>query len=457
VIEVSTFRALLTAEAAEQVEGNEKTSRAELAGKTHVVDASGRVLRDNVWGPQIEDAARRDFTVNALYYDPISRVVVDYHGGVPDVRARTLRMIGDPASRYREDPVRLLRVARFAAKLGFNIEPGTLAPVRGMAPLLANVPGSRLFDEMIKLLQTGHAIASVQTLRELGLIDGVFPILQAAIGERADQPAPAQGVASPGDAPQSTTVLRDRLVELALRDTDRRVGEGRPVAPSFLLACLLWHEVQSRWQALRDAGESPFPALQQAIDAVFDARIGDISGRGRLAADMREIWQMQPRLERRSPASSLSMLEQPRFRAGFDFLRLRADAGDAPQDLAEWWEDLSLGSDEDREAMLEDLRAAQSRRGSSKRAAASAPPSAPRERNASAASRAGGGVVVASGLDASLDVPGEGTEQALDDGQSESAEGAPRKRRRRRRGGSRQDRDAAATGAPDAGGKAPDS
>ena len=344
VIEVSTFRALLGSEAAEQVNGNEKTSRAELAGKTHVVDASGRVLRDNVWGPQIEDAARRDFTVNAMYYDPVTRIVVDYHGGLADVRARTLRMIGDPVTRYREDPVRLLRVARFAAKLGFDIERGTLEPIARLAPLLANVPGSRLFDEMVKLLQTGHAIASLEVLQRHGLVTGVFPILEAALSGSATDP------------------VRARFIRLALEDTDRRVGEDRPVAPSFMLACLLWHDVQSRWQALRESGEPAFPALQQAIDAVFDARIGDISGRGKLAADMREIWQMQPRLERRTAGSVASLVEQPRYRAGYDFLRLRADVEEVPSDLADWWEDYALGSEDEREAMLQELKSAQARR-----------------------------------------------------------------------------------------------
>ncbi|MGA1325821.1 MAG: polynucleotide adenylyltransferase PcnB [Rubrivivax sp.] len=344
VIEVSTFRALLGSEAAEQVSGNEKTSRAELAGKTHVVDASGRVLRDNVWGPQIEDAARRDFTVNAMYYDPVTRIVVDYHGGLADVRARTLRMIGDPVTRYREDPVRLLRVARFAAKLGFDIERGTLEPIARLAPLLANVPGSRLFDEMVKLLQTGHAIASLEVLQRHGLVTGVFPILEAALSGSATDP------------------VRARFIRLALEDTDRRVSEDRPVAPSFMLACLLWHDVQGRWQALRESGEPAFPALQQAIDAVFDARIGDISGRGKLAADMREIWQMQPRLERRTAGSVASLVEQPRYRAGYDFLRLRADVEEVSSDLADWWEDYALGSDDEREAMLQELKSAQARR-----------------------------------------------------------------------------------------------
>jgi poly(A) polymerase len=338
VIEVSTFRAYLDASAAEQVSGNEKTSKADLAGKSHVVDAAGRVLRDNVWGPQNEDAARRDFTVNALYYDPRRQIVVDYHHGIQDAKKRLLRMIGDPEVRYREDPVRIIRVVRFAAKLGFEIEPGTRAPILQMADLLANVPASRLFDEMIKLLQTGHALASLEELRKQGLHRGVFPILDAVLDDAHRHDG------------------HEKFIRLALADTDRRVGEGKPVAPSFMLACMLWHEVSKRRDDFRARGEPLMPALQQAIDAVFDARIGDISGRGKLAADMREIWMMQPRFERRTPASVASLFAQPRFRAGFDFLRLRADAGEADEDLAQWWEDYSQSDEEGQRSLLDNLR-----------------------------------------------------------------------------------------------------
>jgi poly(A) polymerase len=335
VIEVSTFRAMVDAAASEQVAGNEKTSKSELAGKTHVVDAEGRVLRDNVWGPQIDDAARRDFTVNAMYYDPQRQIVVDYHKGIQDARKKLLRMIGDPASRYREDPVRIIRAVRFAAKLGFEIEPKTRAPIKEMAALLENVPQSRLFDELIKLLQTGHSLKSLEELRKQGLDKGVFPLLDPILVHSAEGSA------------------RRKFIELALTDTDRRVGEGKPVAPSFMLACMLWHDVQAQWAVFKQRGEAPFPALQQAVDAVFEARIGDISGRGKLGADMREIWMMQPRFDRRVGSSLYSLVDQPRFRAGFDFLRLRADVGELPVELAEWWEDFSLGTDEERRALME--------------------------------------------------------------------------------------------------------
>jgi poly(A) polymerase len=362
VIEVSTFRAYLDASVADQVEGNERTSKADLVGKTHVVDASGRVLRDNVWGPQIEDAARRDFTVNAMYYDPETRIVVDFHHGITDAKRRVLRMIGDPATRYREDPVRLVRVVRFAAKLGFQIEKKTAAAMAEAIPLLANVPMSRLFDEMIKLLQTGHALASVEALRAHGLHRSVFPVLDAVFDEQRSSPQ------------------RKRFIELALADTDRRVAEGRAVAPSFLLTCLLWHDVQSRWQDLRKRGEHPLPALQQAIDAVFDARIGDVSGRGRLAADMREIWMMQPRFERRQANSAQALIAQPRFRAGYDFLRLRADAQEVDSELADWWEDFSLGDADEREALLQLARESERTRRQAEPAAAGPAPAAKKRR-----------------------------------------------------------------------------
>jgi poly(A) polymerase len=229
-------------------------------------------------------------------------------------------------------------------------------------PLLANVPVSRLFDEMVKLLQTGHALASVDALRAHGLHRGVFPALDAVFDE------------------QRSTPQRKRFIELALADTDRRVAEGRAVAPSFLLACVLWHDVLSRWHELRKRGEHPLPALQQAVDAVFDARIGDVSGRGRLAADMREIWMMQPRFERRQANSAQSLIAQPRFRAGYDFLRLRADAQEVDGELADWWEDFSLGDADEREALLQLARDAERTRRQAEPAAGDAAPAKKRRR-----------------------------------------------------------------------------
>jgi poly(A) polymerase len=347
------------------------------------------VLRDNVWGPQIEDAARRDFTVNAMYYDPVREIVVDYHGGIKDAKKKLLRMIGDPVARYREDPVRIIRAVRFAAKLGFEIEPKTRAPIKEMAALLDNVPQSRTFDEMIKLLQTGHALASIVELKKLGLHRGVFPVLDVALDEVQRHDG------------------REKFVRLALADTDARVAAGKPVAPSFLLAAMLWHDVQEGWKQRQAAGEAAFPALQAAIDAAFDARIGDISGRGKLAVDMREIWMLQPRFERRASSSSLTLLEQPRFRAGLDFLRLRGEVGEADPALAAWWEALFQAGDDERHTLLEGVRETRGPR---------------RVRRAGAPVGAGDGA------------PASASDDGPDDDAPPPSDGAaPRKRRRRRR------------------------
>lgn len=341
VIEVSTFRAYLDSNDAEQVAGNERTSKGELAGMKHAVDASGRVLRDNVWGPIEQDAARRDFSINAMYYDPQTQTVVDFHHGIRDAQKRVLRMIGDPATRYREDPVRIIRAVRFGAKLsalGFQFDAKTLAPLVSSRKLLADVPQSRLFDEMLKLLQTGHALASVAQLKSVGLDTGIYPLLDIVV-QRADEP----------------------FVKAALQDTDRRVAEGKPVAPSFLLACVLWADVRKAWeQRLQPRpGQRPVPpfaALQDAVDEAFEARIGDVSGRGKLGTDMREIWMMQPRFDKRVGSSPLTLVEQPRFRAGFDFLRLRAQTGEVDEELAHWWETFSMASDDMRQDMLDEHR-----------------------------------------------------------------------------------------------------
>jgi poly(A) polymerase len=260
-----------------------------------------------------------------------------------------------------------------------------------MKALLANVPASRLFDEMIKLLQTGHSLASLEVLKKYGLDRKTFPILDAHFEGIAKNPA------------------REAFVNRALADTDRRVNEGKPVAPSFLMACVFWHEVSSRWQALRDEGVPLMPALQDAVDATFDARIGDISGRGKLAADMREIWLMQPRFERRTASSAMALIGQARFRAGYDFLRLRADCDEIKPELADWWEDFHLGSDDEREALLEQARS-------------SAPARARRE---PAGAGAGGALPAASGAG--------GGSVAEDAEPAESDAAPPRKRRRRRR------------------------
>lgn len=336
VVEVSTFRAFLDNNAAQAVAGNEKTSKSELAHMKHAVDSSGRVLRDNVWGPMHEDAARRDFTINAMYYDPLTEILVDYHKGIEDSKKRLIRMIGDPANRYREDPVRIIRAVRFTAKLsalGFKLEAKTAKPLVASQDLLKDVPQSRLFDEMFKLLQTGHSIASIEQLKQLKLQHGIYPLLSVVV-DRSEQV----------------------LVQSVLLDTDRRVKEGRAVAPSFLLACVLWEDVKVGWDNKAAQGVHRVPALQEAVDEVFNLRIGDVSGRGKLASDMREIWAMQPRFEKRTGSGPWSLVDHPRYRAGFDFLQLRAKSGEIEENLVDWWESFASADQDLKTDMLLQVR-----------------------------------------------------------------------------------------------------
>jgi len=403
VIEVSTFRANLDNAAAEQVAGNEKTSKSDLVGMKHAVDSTGRVLRDNVWGPQDEDAARRDFTINAMYYDPETQIVVDYHNGIKDAKNRIIRMIGDAATRYREDPVRIIRAVRFGAKLnalGFKLDAKTVAPLIKSQKLLLEVPQSRMFDEMLKLLQTGHALASIDKLKELGMARGIYPLLDVVV-ERAEQP----------------------FVKAALLDTDRRVGEGKPVAPSFLLACVLWADVRDGW-AQRRKNQHSHPALMDAIDDVFNARIGDVSGRGKLAGDMREIWMMQPRFEKRVGTAPFGLVEQPRFRAAFDFMRLRAENGEIDEVLSDWWEEFSLADDNLRQDMVDEVRLEQQQRPKLARA-----PRTPRAPGTAAQPGAQG----ASADPRDLPVVNTSGEHRPTDAVDSEGLQAPKKRRRRRR------------------------
>jgi poly(A) polymerase len=309
-VEVSTFRAADT-ETAEK-------------------DEHGRVLRDNVFGTIEEDARRRDFSVNALYFDPASEEVVDFHGGLADLKKRTLRVIGDPETRYREDPVRMLRAVRLAAKLGLTLDAATRAPIRDMAPLMERVPPARLFDEMLKLLLSGHASACLRQLRDVGLHKGLLPLLDVIL----EQP------------------LGERFVTLALAQTDERVLSERPVSPAFLFAALLWHEVLAASKARQARGERAIAALEHAMDEVLDTQCAKLAITRRLTATMREVWAIQPRFEQRSGTRAYRLLEAPRFRMAYDFLALRAASGEVPADLEEWWRAFQGADAESRKAML---------------------------------------------------------------------------------------------------------
>lgn len=325
-IEVSTFRAAN----AENLE----------------TDAHGRVLRDNTFGEQHEDAARRDFTINALYYDPLSDTVLDYHRGVEDLQDKVLRMIGDPAQRYREDPVRMLRVVRFAAKLGFRPDPATIAPVRELADLIHNVPEARLFDEMIKLLQSGQAFTGIAQLRAQGLHHGCLPLVDLVLEPEGSEAQQAQALA---------------FVRQALANTDRRVQEGKPISVGFLFAALLWSPVHLRWQTLQSEGQRPIPALNQAMDEVIARELDALAIPRRYVSDIREIWLLQPRFEKRAGQAPFRLLAHLRFRAGYDFLLLRDEVGQTPEGLGAWWTAFVDADDSERATLMASVKDTQPR------------------------------------------------------------------------------------------------
>ncbi|QNM96158.1 polynucleotide adenylyltransferase PcnB [Chitinimonas koreensis] len=295
-----------------------------------LTDESGRIIRDNTWGSQEDDAKRRDFTVNALFYDPAREEIIDYHGGVEDIEKKRLAMIGAPITRYREDPVRMLRAVRLAAKLGLAIESETRKPIRELAKLLENVPAARLFDEMLKLLFSGQSWACLMQLRDEGLHHGFFPLLDKMM-----------------KAPHGEAFLRT-----ALENTDRRIREDKPVSAGYVFAALLWLEVLDNWDKRKAAGEKPMLALFSAIDEVEAVQEEKLAIPRRYGTAMKEIWTLQPRFEQRSGIKPFRLLEHPRFRAGYDFLCLRASVGECEQELADWWTAFQDADSQAREAML---------------------------------------------------------------------------------------------------------
>jgi poly(A) polymerase len=321
-IEVTTFRAN------GQKEADDEDGHAE--GSSRPTDAHGRLLSDNIFGNHADDAVRRDFTVNALYYDPAREEIHDYFGGVADCQKRVLRIIGDPDTRYREDPVRMLRAARFAAKLEFTIDPASRKPVAALAPLLANIPRARIFDEALKLLLSGHALRGVHQLRAEGLHHGMLPLLDTILDD------PVGG----------------SFITAALTSTDERIRADRPASPAFLFATLLWPQVAQRWKKLEAGGEKPLPALLIAMDDVLDAQRSQLAIPRRYDGMMKEVWGVQPRFEQRGGQRPYRLLEHPRFRAAYDFLLLRAESGEVSQELADWWTQFQDADEATRHSLL---------------------------------------------------------------------------------------------------------
>jgi poly(A) polymerase len=327
VIEVATFRA-----------GHDTEDRNE-DGEGGRQAASGLILRDNVYGTLREDALRRDFTINALYYSAQDHSVHDFAGGYRDIGQRVIRMIGDPAARYREDPVRMLRAVRFAAKLDFAIEPATAAPIRELAPLLRDIAAARMFDEVLKLLQSGHGVEAYQRMQTYGLFKQLFPEVQNAIERGPDAGLPVEDL-----------ILR------ALRNTDRRLEQGKSVTPAFLFAALLWYPMQLRLNSLMKEGRMPpLPALHEAANEVIAAQIRHTAIPRRFSTPLREIWELQLRLPKRQGNRAERLMEHPRFRAAYDLLLLRESSGENLGGLSQWWTDYQSANDNDRELLQDDL------------------------------------------------------------------------------------------------------
>ncbi len=311
-VEVSTFRRAIEAEEAE-------------------TDAHGRILRDNEFGDQEQDAARRDFTANALFFDATTQEIFDYHNGYADIRANTLRMIGDPVVRYREDPVRMLRAVRLSAKLGMKLDAATAAPIAKMKGLLSNVPEARMFDEMLKLLLSGHALECIKKLRQMELHHGMLPMLDVIL----EQP------------------MGEKFVMLSLQNTDQRIEQEKATSPAFLFAALLWHEVLSTWNTLKEKGEEgPIAAMHTAMDEVLARQRAQLAIPRRYDTVMKEIWLLQPRFEQRSGQRPLRLLALPRFRAAYDFMLLRSESGEVDVELGAWWDEFQHANDEQRADML---------------------------------------------------------------------------------------------------------
>lgn len=310
IIEVATFRAGQDVEDTGQHQNGE-----------------GMLLRDNVYGTIEQDALRRDFSVNALYYNVADFSIIDYTGGVEDLNSGVLRLLGDPETRYREDPVRMLRAVRFAAKLGFRIAAETEQQIPLLAPLLGDVPPARLFEEVLKLFLGGTAVGSFEKLRQYALFAQLFPDTDACLAQLEHE-------------------FPLTLVLKGLENTDTRIREDKPVTPAFLFAVLLWEPVRQRAEVLQATGTAPHQAIQQAAAEVLGRQLAHVALPRRFSTPMQEIWSLQPRFGHTRGKRPQRLLAHPRFRAAYDFLLLRAAAGEADPELAAWWTALQDGNTE---------------------------------------------------------------------------------------------------------------
>ncbi|MGZ5049847.1 MAG: polynucleotide adenylyltransferase PcnB [Methylobacter sp.] len=323
IIEVATFRGA----------GEEQNDE-------QVLNKDGRLLRDNVYGTIEEDVWRRDFTVNALYYNIRDFSVVDFVGGMDDHKSGILKLIGDPEIRFREDPVRMLRAVRFAVKLGFKLDASCEASIHTEAYLLGGIPPARLYDETLKLFLSGYALQTFELLRHYGLFKMLFPLTENSLAVE-DNGFPKQ------------------LLVKALENSDTRIAEGKTVTAYFLLAAMLWEPVQMLAKKKMAQGEAEYVAYQDAANEVIARQVKSTAFPRHISLAMREVWAMQPKFNTRVGSKPGRLLMHPRFRAAYDFLLLRAETGGADSELAEWWDKYQNASENEQRKMTQPSRRAQ--------------------------------------------------------------------------------------------------
>ncbi|EKO3500560.1 polynucleotide adenylyltransferase PcnB [Vibrio fluvialis] len=322
IIEVATFR------------GHHQENNKQIASQSE----AGMLLRDNVYGTIDEDAERRDFTINAMYYNIADYSIHDYAGGMEDMDDKLIRLIGDPETRYREDPVRMLRAIRFAVKLDFDIEEETAAPIEHLAPLLRDIPAARLYEESLKMLQSGYGLETYHLMREYNLFQQLFPTIARHFT----------------DDYSSKTEL---MLDLALDSTDQRMEEGKRINPAFMFAAMLWYPMMELADELMQHQHfNEYDAVMEASNRILDEVVKSIAIPRRHTATIREIWQLQLRLPRRTGKRAFRLMELNKFRAGFDFLEMRGEVEDGETKLlADWWETFQNAGRNMRQAMVLDL------------------------------------------------------------------------------------------------------
>jgi poly(A) polymerase len=338
IIEVATFR------------GHHEEGEKETGKQISAQNQEGMLLRDNVYGSIDEDAQRRDFTINAMYYNIADFSIEDFANGIEDLKLGMVRLIGDPEVRYREDPVRMLRAIRFASKLDFDISFETADPINTMAPLLQSIPSARLYEESLKLLQSGHGLDTYDLLREFSLFEQLFPIIAEQFTEEEE----------------SNT---ERMIELVLESTDARIAEGKRINPAFMFAAMLWYPLEAYAYRLMDKRDmSYYDAILSASNHILDEQVRSTAIPRRHTATIREIWQLQLRLPRRQGKRAFRLLELNKFRAGFDFLEMRGEIeGGETKELANWWDTFQQAGRDMRQAMSNDVDGAKKPRRRSKK------------------------------------------------------------------------------------------